>query len=212
MLMLNKYLKSPTMFLACLFGLIMLTGSGLLPLFPPVQAAPQDPRVTTGDAECGNQAGVPKGTVLVCEGGTQVIAGCANPKTPPPYIDGQTVECGDGSKATLEKTEQQAPEPTAEPLPTLDIDEKCAAQKNNSPEACVIFDKYLIPIMNLLIGAVGIIVAIMIIAGGIQYSASGGDPQAVNAAKSRIMNAIFALLAFAFLWSFLQWIVPGGIF
>ena len=98
--------------------------------------------------------------------------------------------------------------PKASELPA---DTSCATNNTNSAE-CKIFKDYLIPAINLLTGAVGILVAIMIIAGGIQYSASGGDAQGVNAAKKRIANAIFALLAFAFLWSFLQWIVPGGVF
>jgi uncharacterized ion transporter superfamily protein YfcC len=48
--------------------------------------------------------------------------------------------------------------------------------------------------------------------GGIQYSTSGGNPQAASAAKKRMSNAFLALLALVFLYTFLQWIVPGGIF
>ena len=59
---------------------------------------------------------------------------------------------------------------------------------------------------------IGIVVIIMIIVGGIQYTTAGGDSSRVAAAKSRIFNAVIALVAFFFMFGFLQWIVPGGLF
>jgi hypothetical protein len=67
-------------------------------------------------------------------------------------------------------------------------------------------------IANFLAVGVGVIVTIMIVVGGIQYAASGGDPQAVASAKKKIYNALLALLAFALVYAFLQFIVPGGTF
>lgn len=88
--------------------------------------------------------------------------------------------------------------------------------KDASIETCVkenpIVKSVINPLINLLAALVGVAVTLMIIVGGIQYGSSGGDPQAVANAKQKIKNAIIALLAFAFMWSFLQWIVPGGIF
>jgi hypothetical protein len=75
---------------------------------------------------------------------------------------------------------------------------------------CGLVDKYVVPVINFLAAMVGLIVTISIVIGGIQYSASGDDPQKVAAAKHRIINAILALGGFLFLWSFLQWVVPGG--
>lgn len=77
---------------------------------------------------------------------------------------------------------------------------------------CGIVEKYLNPLINLLSAAVGMIVIIMIIVGGIQYASAGGDAGKVAAAKSRIFNAIFALIVFLFLYAILQWLVPGGAF
>lgn len=67
-------------------------------------------------------------------------------------------------------------------------------------------------IVNFLSAGVGIIVAIVIIVGGIQYSMAGDNAQAVSAAKQRIINGLIALLAFLFMFAFLQWLVPGGAF
>lgn len=59
---------------------------------------------------------------------------------------------------------------------------------------------------------VGIVVVGSIILGGIQYSAAGDNPQAVSAAKQRIINGLIALIAFLFTFAFLQWLIPGGVF
>ncbi len=74
---------------------------------------------------------------------------------------------------------------------------------------CII-NRYVNPIINFLSIMVGLVVTIAITVGGVQYSSAGGDPQKVAKAKSRITNGILALLAFLFLWVFLQWVVPGG--
>ena len=66
--------------------------------------------------------------------------------------------------------------------------------------------------INLLTGLAGLAITASVIIGGIQYSTSGGNPQAASAAKKRISNAFLALLALVFLYTFLQWIVPGGVF
>lgn len=72
--------------------------------------------------------------------------------------------------------------------------------------------KYIITFIDVLSGLVGIIVTIMIVVGGIQYSASRDNPQATAAAKARITNAVIALIFFLFTFAFLQWVVPGGAF
>ena len=58
----------------------------------------------------------------------------------------------------------------------------------------------------------GLIVAGSIILGGIAYITSEGDPQKAANARSRIQNSILALVAYMFLFAFLQFIIPGGIF
>lgn len=71
--------------------------------------------------------------------------------------------------------------------------------------------KYLQPAIAFMSAVAGLAVAISIVLGGIQYSSAGGDPGKVAAARDRIRNAIFALLAFLFLYAFLNWLLPGGI-
>jgi hypothetical protein len=67
-------------------------------------------------------------------------------------------------------------------------------------------------IINFLSAGVGIVVVAVIILGGIQYSMAGGSPDATAKAKQRILNGLIALLAYIFIFAFLQWLIPGGIF
>jgi len=75
---------------------------------------------------------------------------------------------------------------------------------------CIVIDlNYLI---NILAAGVGLVVVGTIIVGGIQYSTAGDKPEDVTKAKQRIMNGLIALVAFIFMWAFLQWLIPGGVF
>jgi len=67
-------------------------------------------------------------------------------------------------------------------------------------------------IINFLSAGVGVVVIGVIIFGGIQYITAGDNPQAVAAARQRIINGLIALVAFMLTWGFLEWLVPGGVF
>ena len=87
------------------------------------------------------------------------------------------------------------------PAPAL-----AACSKSN----CDLIATYVNPIINLLSVIFGLIAVASIIMGGIQYSASEGDPQKASKAKDRIANTIFAIFAYALLYGFLQFLIPGG--
>jgi len=67
-------------------------------------------------------------------------------------------------------------------------------------------------VVNFLSALVGVVVLAVIVLGGIQYSMAGDNPSAVTAAKQRIINGLIALVAFLLMFSFLQWLIPGGVF
>ncbi len=89
-------------------------------------------------------------------------------------------------------------------------DSKCDPN-NNGGKNCQLYDGFN-TIANVLAAGVAVVVTVMIILAGIQYSTSGGDPAKAAAAKSRIIKALIALLAFFLIYALLQWLVPGGIF
>lgn len=67
-------------------------------------------------------------------------------------------------------------------------------------------------ISNILAGIVGVGAILMVIWGGIQYITARDNAQAVQSAKEKIINVVIGLAAFIFLYAFLQWLIPGGIF
>ncbi len=67
-------------------------------------------------------------------------------------------------------------------------------------------------VIDFLSAGVGIIIVGVIVVGGIQYTIAGSSPQALTAARQRITNGLIALFAFLFIFAFLQWLIPGGIF
>lgn len=81
---------------------------------------------------------------------------------------------------------------------------------DNSTENPIIV--YSIAVINFLAAGVGLVVIIMIAVGGVQYMTAGGNPQKTQEAVTRIINAILGLLVFLFMYAFLQWLIPGGLF
>ncbi len=71
--------------------------------------------------------------------------------------------------------------------------------------------RYLKIFINALSGLVGIVLVIVITWAGIQWSTAGSNPQQVANAKTRIFNAIVAMALFIFMYTLLQWLVPGGV-
>lgn len=71
--------------------------------------------------------------------------------------------------------------------------------------------KYLVIFINVLAALAGVIMVGSLVFAGIQYAASADDPNIISAAKKRIRDTIIALAAFIFMYSFLQWIIPGGV-
>jgi hypothetical protein len=67
-------------------------------------------------------------------------------------------------------------------------------------------------IIKVLSAGVGIIVTGSIIVAGIQYAFAGDNSQMVSNAKHRIVKSFIALIVFMFIFAFIQWIVPGGLF
>ncbi|MEI7683330.1 MAG: hypothetical protein WCJ24_03470, partial [Candidatus Saccharibacteria bacterium] len=105
------------------------------------------------------------------------------------------------------------------PASTISRDEAINCPNGNTPaglQDCLKNHNPLIAqfeaFINFLGIGVGVIIVIMIIIGGIQYTSAGSNPQAVSAAKKKIMNAVISFVAFLLLYSFMQWLIPGGPF
>lgn len=101
--------------------------------------------------------------------------------------------------------------------PDGSIENRCPTQQEiadkvplEKQSGCDLTKRYLEPFINILAAMVAVAVTASIIFGGIQYASSADDPSKVSQAKSRITNALIALVSFFFLYVFLQWLIPGG--
>lgn len=86
-----------------------------------------------------------------------------------------------------------------------------AAKTCTGGDCSTLITKYINPFIKFLSGLVGVVVAISLVFAGVMYGSAAGDPSKVAAAKKRIYNSIVALLAYLFMFAFLQWLLPGGI-
>jgi hypothetical protein len=91
--------------------------------------------------------------------------------------------------------------------PGVDISINIGCQGQNNP----IVDMTFAFIRFLSVG-VGVVAVGSIVLGGVQYTASAGDPKKTAAAISRISNTLIALLIYFLIFAILNWIVPSGIF
>jgi hypothetical protein len=78
--------------------------------------------------------------------------------------------------------------------------------KNNPITQWVVFG------INLLGALIVIGASAMIVFAGIEYIAAADNPERVKKAKQKITNVIIGIVAFFFLYAFLQWLIPGGAF
>lgn len=98
-----------------------------------------------------------------------------------------------------------SPSTPSSPTPT-------GAGTNCDETHCDLVQLYVNPAIRLLSILVGLVIGASLVMGGVQYAAAGSDPQKVSAAKSRISNTLMAFFAYAFMYAFLNFLIPGGVF
>ena len=111
----------------------------------------------------------------------------------------QAIDCASGRVSQTDAT-QCAP-----------LGNDCNGQSSNTCLTQSPIIKTINNVINFLAAGVGLVVIIVIILGGIQYSMAGDNASATSEAKKRIINGLIALIAFLLTYSFLQWLIPGGL-
>ncbi|HTE22561.1 MAG TPA: pilin [Candidatus Limnocylindria bacterium] len=121
-----------------------------------------------------------------------------------------------GSRGCISDAEAQAEVDRIGPVDGAEEPQRQARNTcNQAPlnaDNCPFLANYVVPFINALSGAVGILVVIMIAWSGIQYASAKDNPQQAAAAKEHIRNALLALVIYIFMVAFLNWVVPGGVF
>lgn len=127
---------------------------------------------------------------------TSFDSGSKGCKTEVSVIDGSAnngqYTCGNGDKAVK-----------------LSFNIGCRGASNTEPVTPL--EDMLFAFLRFISAGVGLVVVGSVIVGGIQYTASQGNPQQMQAAIKRIQASVGALLLYAFAYAFINWIVPGGI-
>lgn len=70
----------------------------------------------------------------------------------------------------------------------------------------------IITLLNALSAIVGITCVVMITYWGLKYSLSRDNAQETATARLRLFQTVLALVGYLFIYAFLQWVVPGGVF
>lgn len=87
----------------------------------------------------------------------------------------------------------------------------CGGTDSSSAERSPIF-KVLLFIVNVLTTIVGLAAVGGIIAGGIIYSSARDNAEQTKKGITYVVNAIVAILLFAFMFAILNFVIPGGLF
>lgn len=66
--------------------------------------------------------------------------------------------------------------------------------------------------LNVLIAGVGVLALAGIVWGSILYTSAGGNPEQVKKAMGIFTNVVIGVVAFAGMWVFLNFLIPGGAF
>jgi len=66
--------------------------------------------------------------------------------------------------------------------------------------------------INILTAGIGVAAVGGIVYGSILYTSAGGDAAGVKKAKEIIVNVVIGLVAYVLMYSFLNYIIPGGLF
>ena len=115
-------------------------------------------------------------------------------------------------KASCMKGLQNEYRASAAPSTTAVLPKKNDCNSSDlSKDNCGIINMIVV-ITNIMAGLAGLVIVGTLIWGGILYSSAGSDPSKIQAAKSKIVAGITALLVLIFGFSIIQWLVPGGLF
>lgn len=65
-------------------------------------------------------------------------------------------------------------------------------------------------VLKILVYGLGAAATIGVVIAGIQYLTARDNESQVSAAKTRLLNIVIGLVAWAVMWTVMNWLIPGG--
>lgn len=65
-------------------------------------------------------------------------------------------------------------------------------------------------ILKILVYGLGAAATVGVVIAGIQYMTARDNESQVSAAKTRLLNIVIGLVAWAVMWTVMNWLIPGG--
>lgn len=89
--------------------------------------------------------------------------------------------------------------------------EICEAAKEENLETSGVW-LILVYVLNILTAGVAVVALAGVVYGSVMYTSSAGNPEQTKKAMGIIQNVVIGILAYAVMYSLLQWLIPGGVF
>ena len=70
----------------------------------------------------------------------------------------------------------------------------------------------LLLLINIMTAGAGLLAIGGIIYGSVLYTTAGSSQEQIKKARSMFVNVAIGVIAFALMYAFLQWLIPGGVF
>lgn len=67
-------------------------------------------------------------------------------------------------------------------------------------------------VINIMTAGVAVLAVGGLVWGAILYTSAGGSQEQIKKALDVIRNVVIGIIAFALMWAFLTWLIPGGVF
>lgn len=65
-------------------------------------------------------------------------------------------------------------------------------------------------VLKILVYGLGVAATVGVVIAGIQYMTARDNESQVAAAKQRLLNIVIGLVAWAVMWTVMNWLIPGG--
>ena len=203
--------------IAVLAGIMVMLIAGMLFVFAPANAK----TIEEARSECEAKNGQFKVNQVYSDGSFSSSCSAESPtNTKLPTKDTKTTE------EETKDDENDSDTPTSGPGMTGNSDNSEAQQDNGCNGdgvktnlfggGCVSGEDSVFIVLNVILQVltwgVGIAGTIGIVITGIQYMTAKDDVAQLTKAKNRLIQIVIGLVAYAVMWAFLQWLLPGGVF